>query len=78
VALSAGCCLASVSLLLRNEILEPILSFVSNNMANPNWKQRYAALLSLGAIVEGPEKMKFMQIIQTAITPLINMFNDPN
>lgn len=78
VALSSGCCLASISLLLRNDILEPILTFVSNNMANPNWKLRYAALLSLGAIVEGPEKVKFMQIIQSAIQPLIGMFNDPN
>jgi hypothetical protein len=30
---------------------------------NPDWKKRYSALLSLGAITEGPEKMKFMNVI---------------
>jgi hypothetical protein len=30
---------------------------------DPNWKKRYSALLALGAITEGPEKMKFMDVI---------------
>jgi hypothetical protein len=30
---------------------------------DPDWKKRYSALLALGAITEGPEKLKFMQVI---------------
>jgi hypothetical protein len=32
----------------------------------------------LGAITEGPEKVKFMQVIMPGLQNLINMFNDPN
>jgi hypothetical protein len=41
-------------------MLDPILKYVSANMTNPDWKLRYSALLALGAIVDGPEKMKFL------------------
>jgi hypothetical protein len=43
--------------------MEPVIRFVSENITSTNWKQRYSALLALGAIVEGPEKMQFMQVI---------------
>jgi len=40
------------------------------------WKKRYSALLSLGAITEGPEKAKFMNVIIPGLQNLCNMFND--
>jgi len=78
VALSAGCCLAAVSLVIGNTIIEPVIAFVSENISNQDWKKRYSALLALGAITEGPEKMKFMQVIVPGLPNLINMFNDPH
>lgn len=72
VALSSGCCLASISLLLKDLMLDPILKFVSDNLPNPDWRLRYSALLALGAIVEGPEKVKFMGVISPALETLIN------
>jgi hypothetical protein len=32
VALSSGCCLGAISLLIGNDIIEPIIGFVSSNM----------------------------------------------
>lgn len=63
VALSSGCCLAAIALVVGNEIMEPVLSFVSLNITNSDWKKRYAALLALGAITEGPDKIRFMNVI---------------
>jgi importin subunit beta-1 len=76
VALSSGCCLAKVALLVGNAIMEPVIKFVSENITAQNWKQRYAALLSLGAITEGPDKMQFMNVVMPGLPNLISMFND--
>jgi hypothetical protein len=32
VALSAGCCLGAISIVVGNEIMEPVLGFVSTNI----------------------------------------------
>ena len=76
VALSAGCCLAAVSLIIGNYIIEPIILFVSNNIMDQNWKKRYSSLLALGAITEGPEKIKFMNVIIPGMQNLINILGD--
>ena len=74
VATSAGCCLAAVSLVIGNIIVQPVIEFVSLNIMNPDWKKRYSALLALGAITEGPEKLKYIQVIQPGLPNLIQMF----
>lgn len=35
-------------------------------------------MLSLGAITEGPDKVKYMEVISNGLANLVNMFNDPN
>ncbi|CDW87040.1 importin subunit beta-1-like [Stylonychia lemnae] len=76
VALSAGCCLGAISVVVGNEIMEPVLGFVSTNIQNPEWIKRYSALLALGAITEGPDKIRFMNVIIPGIQNLIQMFQD--
>lgn len=36
--------------------MEPVINFVSENIGSEDWKKRYAALLALGSITEGPDK----------------------
>ncbi len=78
VALSSGCCLDKVAQLVGNQIMKPVIEFVSQNITSPNWKQRYSALLSLGAITEGPDKMQFMNVVMPGLQNLISMFTDAN
>ena len=78
VSISAGCCLGAISLLIGNDIMEPVLAFVSQHMQNPNWKARYSALLALGAITEGPDRQKFMSVIKPGLVGLVGMFQDPS
>ena len=72
--MSSGCCLAAIALVIGNDIMEPVLAFVSQNIQSPDWKKRYSSLLALGAITEGPEKIKFMNVIVPGLSNLINMF----
>lgn len=39
---------------------------------------KYAALVALGSITEGPEKQKFLDVLSQALEGLINMYNDPS
>jgi hypothetical protein len=41
VALSSGCCLDKVAQLVKGDIMEPVIKFVSQNIQAPAWKQRY-------------------------------------
>jgi len=50
-------------MLLRNEVIEPVIAFVSGNIQDGSWKNRYAALIALGAIAEGPDKIAFASIL---------------
>ena len=74
--MACGCCLVKVSLILRNEIVQPVVAFVPPNITNENWKNRYAALMSLGAIADGPDKAKFAEILMPSIQQLLAMFQD--
>lgn len=76
VNMSSGCCLQKISMLLRNEVVQPVIAFVSSHILDPDWKNRYAALIALGAIAEGPEKVEFATILETSIGNLLNMFSD--
>ena len=75
-ALSAACCLQKLSILIRNDVMDKIVSFASMNINSPNWKQRYSALVSLGSITEGPEKDKFLTVLSQALSSLIPLFED--
>lgn len=53
---SAGCCLQKCALILKNDIMGPVVQFVKDNITQEDWRLRYAALMALGAIAEGPDK----------------------
>jgi hypothetical protein len=57
-------------------VIQPVVGFVGQNILDSNWKNRYASLIALGAIAEGPEKPAFAQILEPSISNLLNMFSD--
>jgi hypothetical protein len=76
--MSSGCCLQKISLLIGSEVMPLVVEFVSSKIPSTDWKERYAALIALGAITEGPEKMKFNEILIPSIGQLLKMFQDPS
>jgi len=43
-------------MVIKNDVIPPVISFVEANIGNQAWKLRYASLLALGAITEGPDR----------------------
>lgn len=76
VALSSGCCLKAISMVIKNDVIPPVISFVEANIGNQNWKLRYSSLLALGAITEGPDRQHFISLIQPALQTILNLFVD--
>ena len=77
VNLASGCCLVKVSLLLKNYVLQPVVDFVGRNITDQqDWKKRYAALIALGAVADGPEKPAFASMILQSSAQLFSMFKD--
>jgi importin subunit beta-1 len=74
--MSAGCCLQKVSVLLKNEVMTTVFGFVSQHVQSTEWKMRYAALIALGAIIEGPDREKFKQTLLPGLENLLKMFQD--
>lgn len=64
VNLASGCCLVKISQLLRSEVLAPVVAFVQMHIMHAEWQKRYAALIALGAVADGPDKPAFASLIQ--------------
>ena len=44
-----------------------MVEFVKANIMQEDWRLRYAALMALGAIAEGPDKVKFAEVVVPSI-----------
>ncbi len=54
--MSSGICLSKISQLIGSKVLPLVVTFVSSNITSQDWKARYAAVIALGTITEGPDK----------------------
>ena len=61
--LSAACCLQKMSQMLKNDVLTPVINFISSHITQESWKDKYSALIALGSITEGPDKLEFAKLI---------------
>ena len=53
--------------------MPPVVSFVQKYIVCPDWRQKYAALNALGAILQGPDKTELGMIILPSFTPLLRL-----
>ena len=58
--------------------MQPVVQFVAANIQNQDWKLKYASLMALGSITEGPDKQEFLNIIIQSFQNLLAMFQDSN
>jgi len=50
------CCLRSLAQLMKNDILDPIIDYAGPLLASKDDKEVYIGLMSLGAILMGPQE----------------------
>ena len=76
VNLASGCCLTKISLILQNEVVGPVVNYVKAYVQSTDWTKRYSALMALGAISEGPEKLVYAAVLNPSMNSLLAMFQD--
>lgn len=75
--LSAGLCLQALALLIGNDVIDLSIKFIAENIQAANsWKLRFAGLIALGSITDGPDKQKFLEMIGQALESLLSLFSD--
>jgi len=70
VSEAAQNCLIMISTTLEDAVLPLVVPFVTSHITAQKWKHREAALLALGAILEGPDPKEMEQFI-LSVTPIV-------
>lgn len=76
IAKAGATLLEGVSRTIRTDVLNLVLPFVQENIVNPNWRFKEAAILSFGMILEGPDGDKLQPLIAQAMPILIPCLKD--
>ena len=76
VAMAAGACLLLFAQNVGNYIVEPTVHFVAANIESSNWRQREAAVMAFGSVLEGPEIEALRGVIGQALAPFLRLIKD--
>ena len=60
----------------QGDVIQPVVSFVEDNIRSEDWRKRDAAVAAFGAIMEGPEPSVLEPLIKQALQVLIGMMED--
>lgn len=77
VAMAAGSCLQMFAQATGMYVVEPTLKFFAANIDSQEWRNREAAVMAFGSILEGPELDQLTSPIQEALQPILRLINDP-
>lgn len=73
---AAGVCIMLLAQACEDAIVEIVVPFVQQNIQNPNWKYRDAAVMSFGSILEGPNTDALKPLVVSAMPVIMNMLSD--
>jgi len=71
ISAAAATCLSNVSKLVREEIIEKAMPFITKNIANDNWRFKEASTLAFSCILECPSSKQMSGIIEKALPYLL-------
>ncbi|KAF3398302.1 Importin subunit beta-1 [Penicillium rolfsii] len=60
----------------QGDVIQPVVSFVEENIRNEDWRRRDAAVAAFGGIMEGPEPRVLEPLIKQALPVLLGMMED--
>ena len=73
---AAGVCLMLLASCCEDDIVPHVLPFVKANIKHQDWRFRDAAIMSFGAILEGPDCSALKPIVKEAMPMLIMLMKD--
>lgn len=78
VAMAAAACLQLFAQNTTNYVVQPTLQFVEANIGSNNWREREAAVMAFGSILDGPDRNELKGLITQALPPIFNLITDEN
>lgn len=78
VAMAGGTCLSLVAATVRDEIVPYVMPFVQNNVNHENWRNREAATMAFGCILEGPSTQSLAALVEQGVPVLLTRLKDSN
>lgn len=76
VAMAAAACLQLFAQDTTSYVVQPTLQFVEANINSPNWRNKEAAVMAFGSILDGPDKEQLADLIGQALPPILSLIND--
>ncbi|XP_057376341.1 importin subunit beta-1-like [Daphnia carinata] len=73
---AAGVCLMLLANCCEDVIVPHVLPFVKENIENPDWRFRDAAVMAFGSILEGPDATQLKPIVEQAMPFLFKLMHD--
>ncbi|XP_042897818.1 importin subunit beta-1 isoform X1 [Parasteatoda tepidariorum] len=73
---AAGVCLMLMAACCEDDIVCHVLPFVKNNIKNPDWRYRDAAVMAFGCILEGPDPTNLKPVVEQAMPMFIELMAD--
>ncbi|XP_055926043.1 importin subunit beta-1-like isoform X2 [Argiope bruennichi] len=73
---AAGVCLMLMAACCEDDIVIHVLPFVKNNIKNPDWRYRDAAVMAFGSILEGPDPANLKPVVEQAMPMFIELMSD--
>ena len=78
VSMAAAACLQLFAQNTGNYVVQPTLQFVEANLPSDNWRNREAAVMAFGSILDGPYKTELKSLITQALPPIVQLIKDEN
>lgn len=76
VAMAAGACLQLFAQDTGNYVVRPTLQFVEQNISAAGWRQKEAAVMAFGSILDGPDRDQLKVVVQQALPALLALIHD--
>ncbi|AOW03955.1 armadillo-type protein [Yarrowia lipolytica] len=77
VSMAAAACLQLFAQTIGNDVVPLTLQFVEQNIGNTtSWRNREAAVMAFGSILDGPDNAHLADLIKQALEPILNLMND--
>lgn len=77
ISMAAAACLQLFAQDTGDYVVQPTLQFFAQNIGSDNWRNREAAVMAFGSILDGPNKNELKVLIPQALVPIFNLINDP-
>lgn len=79
-AMAAGTCLSLLAECVNNNIFDGgiVMGFVERHIGSPDWRNREAAVMAFGSVMDGPKSDKMSPYIQHGLPKLLEMTADPS